>query len=194
MALQYRGIPYPWRAARKGGIDCSGLIVGAAAGLGQRPPRSAAQLYDLGEPAAAGALRPGDRVFFASTYRPRTPQVSIHSTETGSRHAFHSTARVATGDLADLCSGGKRAGAGRLRLSIDPAVVGRESRTVAWTASSPGCARTICGSAAETARRQDDLGWSGPGTRAGRSAIHTEHRGRTLSRFSIVADGRREWE
>jgi cell wall-associated NlpC family hydrolase len=121
LALDYVGVPYRWGDATKGGVDCSGLIVRAAADLGQRLPHSAARLYDLGEPVAKGTLRPGDLVFFADTYRPGVSHVGIYEGGTSFVHASSSAGRVTLGDLDDPYFQSKYAGAGRLPLSGDRA-------------------------------------------------------------------------
>ncbi|MGX1247473.1 cell wall-associated NlpC family hydrolase [Streptomyces pseudovenezuelae] len=85
-ALSQRGVPYSWGGGNANGasygiccspsgksgttvkgFDCSGLTQYAFARAGIRLPRLAADQADVGQriPAVAGALRPGDLVFFA---------------------------------------------------------------------------------------------------------------------------------
>ncbi len=121
LALDYAGVPYRWGGATKCGVDRSGLIVRAAADLGQRLPRWAARLHDLSEPVAKGTLPPGDLVFFADTYKPGISHVGIYEGGTSFLHASSSAGRVTLGDVDDPYSQSKYAGAGRLSLSGDRA-------------------------------------------------------------------------
>lgn len=116
LALGYRGVPYRWGGASRAGLDCSGLIVRAAADAGKALPHSAALLYRLAEPVADDELRPGDLVFFANTYKPGISHVGIYSEGSRFLQASSAQGEVGLGDLAHPYYRRKYAGAGRLRL------------------------------------------------------------------------------
>lgn len=133
LALRYRGVPYRWGGISRGGLDCSGLVVRAAADAGRAVPHSAALLYRLSDPVPDGALLPGDLVFFQNTYKPGISHVGIY--QGGSRFlaASSGAGRVTTGDLNSPYYRRKYAGAGRLW----------------WGARVAGAARRWLGAAAE---------------------------------------------
>ncbi len=116
LALSYRGVPYRWGGASRDGLDCSGLIVRAAADVGRLLPHSAARLHELAQPVPDGELRPGDLVFFANTYKPGISHVGIYRGGSQFLQASSATGQVSTGDLRSPYYRAKYAGAGRLAL------------------------------------------------------------------------------
>lgn len=72
VAEQYLGYPYVWGGASpETSFDCSGLVCWAIneSGIGSIERTTAQGLYNLCEPVSADEVRPGDLVFFHSTYR-----------------------------------------------------------------------------------------------------------------------------
>jgi probable lipoprotein NlpC len=67
-AETYRGTPYRYGGADRGGLDCSGLIyLSFRDALGVSVPRTVSALYSWAEKIPEAALRPGDLVFFNTT-------------------------------------------------------------------------------------------------------------------------------
>ncbi|MGI8523919.1 MAG: C40 family peptidase [Nocardioides sp.] len=64
------GEPYQWGAAGPDAWDCSGLTMGAWRAGGKYLPHYSAAQYDQSTPISAGALRPGDLVFWGSSSSP----------------------------------------------------------------------------------------------------------------------------
>lgn len=117
LALSYRGVPYRWGGVSRDGLDCSGLIVRAAADAGRLLPHSAAGLYELAQPVPDSELRAGDLVFFANTYKPGISHVGIYRGGSQFLQASSATGQVSTGDLKAPYYRAKYAGAGRLSLA-----------------------------------------------------------------------------
>jgi len=117
LALKYSGVPYRWAGASYRGLDCSGLVVKAAADGGARLPHSAALLHELGEPVVEGGLRRGDLVFFKNTYKPGISHVGIYLGGMRFLHASSSAGKVTTGDLRRPYFRQRYAGARRLHLA-----------------------------------------------------------------------------
>jgi cell wall-associated NlpC family hydrolase len=102
LALRYKGVPYRWGGANRGGVDCSGLIIRAAADGGKPGlPHSAAELWKIGTPVAKEDLQAGDLVFFRNTYKPGISHVGIFVGGTKFLHASSRKKRVTTGNLAE---------------------------------------------------------------------------------------------
>lgn len=65
-ALTFQGVPYQWGGESPDGFDCSGLVQYVFRRHGIDLPRVAKDQARVGNPVAAGDLRPGDLVFFGS--------------------------------------------------------------------------------------------------------------------------------
>ncbi len=74
-ALSLRGVPYRNGGMDPSGFDCSGFVAYVYAQHGFSLPRTVTQQFAAGAP-AAGALEPGDLVFF-STVAPGPTHVGI---------------------------------------------------------------------------------------------------------------------
>ena len=64
IAEQQIGAPYRFGGADQQGFDCSGFVQFAHSQLGLKLPRTAAGQFQAATPIEAGALLPGDLVFF----------------------------------------------------------------------------------------------------------------------------------
>ncbi len=64
------GEPYRWGAAGPSAWDCSGLTMGAWEAGGKSLPHYSVAQYEVSVPISAGALRPGDLVFWGSSSSP----------------------------------------------------------------------------------------------------------------------------
>lgn len=87
VAQRYVGTEYVWGGESGRGFDCSGFIIVVMRDLGYRSlPHSAAEQFTYGRPIAQAALKPGDLVFFANTYKPGISHVGIYL---GKRRFIH---------------------------------------------------------------------------------------------------------
>jgi cell wall-associated NlpC family hydrolase len=69
VARRYLGMPYVWGGASPGtSFDCSGLVQWSFAQTGVRLPRTAQAQFQATVRVPTADLRPGDALFFASTY------------------------------------------------------------------------------------------------------------------------------
>lgn len=95
VARRYKGTPYVWGGESARGFDCSGFIMRVMRDLGYRAlPHSAAEQFNYGMPVAREALKPGDIVFFANTYKRGVSHVGIYL---GGRQFIHAAnSRVGT--------------------------------------------------------------------------------------------------
>ncbi len=79
VAQRYLGTPYVWGGENARGFDCSGFIMRVMRDLGYSAlPHSAAEQFRYGMPVAKEALKAGDIVFFANTYKPGVSHVGIY--------------------------------------------------------------------------------------------------------------------
>ncbi len=62
------GTPYVWGGSSPGGFDCSGLVQWVFGRIGIALPRTAQEQFNATDRVAPDQLRPGDLVFFQSTY------------------------------------------------------------------------------------------------------------------------------
>lgn len=100
-ADDYLNVPYLWGGTTSRGLDCSGLVYRALARLGIPVPHSAALLAQRGKPVSVLALRPGDLIFFANTYKPGVSHVGIYLGGDSFLHASSGAGRVTIGSLRD---------------------------------------------------------------------------------------------
>jgi cell wall-associated NlpC family hydrolase len=70
LARAQTGMPYAWGGASpETSFDCSGLVQWSYRQIGVSLPRTAQQQYDATARIPSDALRPGDLLFFANTYK-----------------------------------------------------------------------------------------------------------------------------
>lgn len=102
VAQRYLGTPYVWGGESARGFDCSGFIMRVMRDLGYRAlPHSAAEQFRYGMPITKGALKPGDIVFFANTYKPGISHVGIYLGGTRFIHAANSKVGTIVSSLND---------------------------------------------------------------------------------------------
>jgi len=75
-AMRFLGTPYSFGGTSTRGFDCSGFVQHVFALMGVHLPRTADAQYDAGR-TIAGAMRPGDLVFF-QTYTAGVSHVGIY--------------------------------------------------------------------------------------------------------------------
>ncbi len=75
-ALELRGVPYVDGGASPTGFDCSGFTSYVFRRHGVELPRLAAAQYEVGDPVAPDAIRPGDLLFF-TTVAPGASHVAL---------------------------------------------------------------------------------------------------------------------
>jgi len=77
-ALKYLGMPYVWGGSKpSSSFDCSGYVSWVLNNSGWNVGRLGARaLYGISTPVSPGNARPGDLVFFHSTYKTKTPGIS----------------------------------------------------------------------------------------------------------------------
>jgi cell wall-associated NlpC family hydrolase len=115
VAQRYLGTPYVWGGESARGFDCSGFIMRVMRDLGYRAlPHSAAEQFRYGLPIAKGALKPGDIVFFANTYKPGVSHVGIYLGHNRFIHAANSQVGTIVSSLSDSKWVAHYAGARRL--------------------------------------------------------------------------------
>lgn len=68
LARSQIGVPYLWGGATPAGFDCSGLVQWTYSQVEVSLPRTAQEQYDATTRISPDDLRPGDLVFFASTF------------------------------------------------------------------------------------------------------------------------------
>lgn len=115
-ALSYRGMPYIRGASNpRRGFDCSGLVYYLLRQRGYNPPRTAAGMAKFGKPVAKSALKPGDIVFFANTYKRGVSHVGIYVGNNNFVHAANSGSGVKTDSLSSAYYRKKYWGARRIK-------------------------------------------------------------------------------
>jgi cell wall-associated NlpC family hydrolase len=77
LARRFIGTKYRWGATGPGAFDCSGFLQYIYARTGISLPRTTYYMFQTGKPVPAGALLPGDMVFF-TTYRPGPSHAGIY--------------------------------------------------------------------------------------------------------------------
>ncbi|MBB5149058.1 C40 family peptidase [Ureibacillus thermosphaericus] len=63
-AIKYLGIRYLYGGTSTSGFDCSGFVRKVFSDLGIELPRTAKEMYEIGEPVKIGEIRPGDLLFY----------------------------------------------------------------------------------------------------------------------------------
>ncbi|NLY79660.1 MAG: C40 family peptidase [Lysinibacillus sp.] len=63
-ASQYLGVRYKYGGTTTSGFDCSGFVRKVFSDFGIELPRTAALMYEVGEPVEIGEIRPGDLLFY----------------------------------------------------------------------------------------------------------------------------------
>ena len=117
-ALAQTGVPYLWGGETPKGFDCSGLILNIARRFGLRLPHSAADQASYGKAVVRDALRPGDLVFFANTYKPGISHVGVYKGGDKFVHASSGRGEVTVGSLKQPYFASRYAGARRLNLGL----------------------------------------------------------------------------
>lgn len=98
-AKELMGKPYKYGGRDpRTGFDCSGLVWYVYKKHGSSMPRSAREMYQLGDEVAKGDLEPGDLVFF-DTEGPKPAHVGIYSGRGRFVHAPSSGGRVREDEL-----------------------------------------------------------------------------------------------
>ncbi len=87
LAVAYVGTPYTWGGISPAGFDCTGFVLWVFAQFGQTLPHSEAGQLASGQPVGLDALRPGDVLVFANTYRAGLSHTGIYLGEGQFVHA-----------------------------------------------------------------------------------------------------------
>ncbi len=96
-ALSYRGTPYRYGGASRGGFDCSGFTSYLYNKRGVGLPHSASGQFHNGKQVAKGEMKPGDLVFFQTV----TKGISHVGVYVGSGKFVHSSSRRSGGVRVD---------------------------------------------------------------------------------------------
>jgi murein DD-endopeptidase len=106
------GVPYRYGGATPAGFDCSGLVWYAHQQAGIAVPRTAADQRRKGEKIPARNLRPGDLLFFDTSWR--SSHVGIYVGNGEFVHAPSSGKRVSRGSITEGYFAKRLKQAGRL--------------------------------------------------------------------------------
>lgn len=101
-ALSYRGTPYRYGGASRGGFDCSGFTSYLYNKRGVGLPHSARGQFQTGKAISKGEMKPGDLVFFHTV----TSGISHVGVYVGNGKFVHSSSRRAGGVRVDSLSDG----------------------------------------------------------------------------------------
>jgi cell wall-associated NlpC family hydrolase/LysM repeat protein len=113
-AYNYRGTPYRYGAAGRGGFDCSGFTSYIFRKQGVALPHSAAGQFSEGKRVSSGELKPGDLVFFHTTRR-GISHVGVYVGKNKFIHASSAGGRVRVDSLNDGYYQSRFRGARRVR-------------------------------------------------------------------------------
>lgn len=113
-AYNYRGTPYRYGAAGRGGFDCSGFTSYIFRKQGISLPHSAAGQFSEGRRVKPGELKPGDLVFFHTTRR-GISHVGVYVGKNKFIHASSAGGRVRVDSLNDGYYSARFRGARRVR-------------------------------------------------------------------------------
>ncbi len=121
-AKRYLGKRYRYGGSSPSrGFDCSGFVYHLLRIYGFRAPRTASELYRLGQPVPKSHLRPGDLVFFRNTSCQRgITHVGIYIGDGKFIHASSGRGQVTITGLDDLYYAKRFVGARRLSLRSVP--------------------------------------------------------------------------
>jgi cell wall-associated NlpC family hydrolase len=87
-AKRWLGTPYCYGGVDGECFDCSGFVTNVFRKIGVPLPRSARDMYGVGEELSASAIRPADLVFFRNTAGPGITHVGI---AIGARQFIHAS-------------------------------------------------------------------------------------------------------
>ncbi|WP_025092730.1 bifunctional lytic transglycosylase/C40 family peptidase [Bacillus safensis] len=114
-ALKYEGFPYVFGGAHPDtSFDCSGLIQWIYRKAGIELPRTAQEQYDATEPIPLSEAKPGDLVFFHSTYNTAN-YITHNGLYLGNNRMFHAGDPIGYADLTSSYWQTHLVGAGRIK-------------------------------------------------------------------------------
>jgi cell wall-associated NlpC family hydrolase len=101
-AYSYRGTPYVYGGASRGGFDCSGFTSYLYGKRGVALPHTARGQFAMGRKVERGDLKPGDLVFFQTV----TPGISHVGVYVGNGQFIHASSRRSGGVRVDSLDSG----------------------------------------------------------------------------------------
>lgn len=114
-ALKYEGFPYVFGGARPDtSFDCSGLTQWVYGQAGIELPRTAQEQYDATEHIPLSEAKPGDLVFFHSTYNTAN-YITHNGIYIGNNQMFHAGSPIGYADLTSSYWQTHLVGAGRIK-------------------------------------------------------------------------------